>query len=139
MFGKRGKLDPAWLKDIEFFADFSDDQLDKVSKLATERNVAAAEEFIEQGRFGTSCYVVSEGLANVYISNVHVATLGSGQMLGEMALVDRRPRNASVIAETPMVLVEFGIEEFRTLIETFPDVNQKITSLLSSRIRENAD
>lgn len=139
MFGKRGKLDSGWLRDISFFADFSDDQLDKVSRLATQRDVAAAEQFIEQGRFGTSCFVVAEGLANVYIGDAHVASIGKGQMIGEMALVDRRPRNASAVAETSMILVEFGIDEFRILIETFPDVNQKVTSLLSSRLRENSE
>ena len=137
MFGRSGKLDSAWLRDIRFFADFNDDQLSQVSKLAKKREVAPGEAFIEQGRFGTSCFVVSEAMANVYISDQHVASLGAGQMVGEMAIVDRRPRNASVVAETPMVLVEFGVEEFRKLIEMFPDVNLKVTELLNARLRAN--
>jgi len=139
MFGRRGKLDEEWLAELDFFSGFTTAQLKDIAKLGRTEQVDQGTVFIEQGRFGTSCHVIADGRAALYIGDDFVTTLGEGVMVGEMALVDRRPRNATLVAEGPMVLVTFGVDDFRKLLDTYPDVNQKVTNLLSGRLRENID
>ncbi len=67
----------------------------------------------------------------------YVASVGAGTMVGEMALLEHRPRNATVIAETPMVLVSFGTKEFRTILDDNPDLRERVHALLVARERDN--
>ena len=54
-----------------------------------------------------------------------------------MSLVEHRPRNASVSAETDMVLVSFGTAEFRKLLDQSPNANERVQALLNARLRAN--
>lgn len=137
MFGRNNKLDTGWLASVAFFEGFSADELDEVSQLGEKQTVKAGEMIIDQGRVGDACYVIVEGSANVHIRGEYVATVGPGSMVGEMALVEHRPRNASVTAETDMVLVSFGTTEFRKLLERSPHANEKVIGMLNARLRAN--
>ena len=54
-----------------------------------------------------------------------------------MALLGHRPRNASVVAHTDMVLVEFGTAEFRKLLDRSPNANRRVNQLLEARVQAN--
>ena len=71
---------------------------------------------IDQGRVGQECYIIESGYAGVYVADEHIVTLGPGSMVGEMALIDRRPRTATVVAESPIRLLEFDTKAFRQLL-----------------------
>ena len=60
-------------------------------------------------------------------------------MVGEMALVEHRPRNASVSAETDMVLVSFGTAEFHKLLDRSPNAKERVLTLLNARLRDNQE
>lgn len=137
MFGRNGKLDTAWLTGVPFFNDFDDDTLKKASQLGERSEIAAGTVLIDQGRHGDACYVIVEGQAMVQMNGQYVATVGAGSMVGEMALVEYRPRSASVVAETDMVLVSFGTKEFRTLLDTSPEVRESVLAQLNKRLRDN--
>ena len=139
MFRKSGNVDAGWLESISFFADFDHEHLNEAARLGKRREFKAGETVIEQGRFGRECYVISEGNAAVYIGADYVNSVGPGVTIGEMALVEHRPRNATIIAETDMVLVEFGIEEFKKFLADNPIAKDRVNHLLNSRIRENSD
>lgn len=139
MFGRRGKMDAQWLAELDFFNGFTLDQLKDIAKLGKTEEIAEGKVFIEQGRFGTSCYVIADGRAALYIGQDFITTLGEGVMVGEMALVDSRPRNATLISETPMTLVTFGIDEFRKLLDENAEVKHRVTELLGARLRQNWD
>ncbi|MET0827129.1 MAG: cyclic nucleotide-binding domain-containing protein, partial [Acidimicrobiales bacterium] len=68
----------------------------------------------------------------------HVAAIGSGSIVGEMALVGHKPRNARVVAETPMRLLAFDTRAFRALLDELPKASQRVMSLLNARAQENA-
>jgi len=131
--------DPAELRSVELFADLSDDELSGVARLATRRELTAGDLLIDQGRVGDSFFVISEGRALVYIGDDFVASVGSRSAVGETALVEHRPRNASVIAETDMVVAEFGVNEFHKLLDRYPTARLRIMELLNSRVRENLE
>ncbi len=137
MFGRNNKLDTGWLSSIAFFDGFSNDDLAAVSSLGERTEVSAGAEIIDQGRVGDSCYVIVDGTADVFIRGEFVTTVGAGSMVGEMALVGHRPRNATVTAHTDMVLVEFGTEEFRKLLDRSPDAKDRVDALLNARLEAN--
>jgi CRP-like cAMP-binding protein len=137
MFGRNNKLDTAWLGSLGFFEGFTDAELNLVSGIGEKLEIAAGTEFIDQGRVGDSCFVIVDGRAAIYIRGEFITSVRSGSMVGEMALVEHRPRNASVVAETDMVLVRFGTAEFRKLLDGSPNANERVNSMLNARIREN--
>ncbi|MEM7324216.1 MAG: cyclic nucleotide-binding domain-containing protein [Actinomycetota bacterium] len=137
MFGRNNKLDTGWLASVKFFDGFSDSELSEVSQLGERTEAKAGDEIIDQGRVGEACYVIVEGTANVHIRGEYVASVGAGSMVGEMALVEHRPRNATVTAETDMVLVSFGNTEFRKLLDRSPNANERVLALLNARLRAN--
>lgn len=139
MFGRNNKLDTGWLAGIAFFDGFSQDELDAVSSLGERADVASGTEIIDQGRVGDSCYVIVEGTADVFIRGEFVTTVGAGSMVGEMALAGHRPRNASVKAHTDMVLVEFGTDEFRQLLDRSSNAKARVDALLQARLAANSE
>lgn len=120
-----------------FFEGFTDDELARVASLADEVVAEKGAVLIDQGRVGLECYVILEGSAGVYVAGEHVATNGPGSMIGEMALVEHRPRNATVIAETPMTLIAFDTKAFRTLLQEMPKAHDRVMETLASRLKVN--
>ena len=56
-------------------------------------------------------------------------------MVGEMALVDHRPRRASVIADTDMRLLRFDARHFRQLLDEMPKASERVMRLLTERLK----
>jgi CRP/FNR family transcriptional regulator, cyclic AMP receptor protein len=138
MFGHRKKaVDGAGkLRDVSFFEGFSDDELNRVAELADDVEAESGALLVDQGRVGRECFVILEGQAGVYVGGEHVATVGPGSMVGEMALVEHRPRNASVIAETPMRLLAFDTGHFKQLLQEMPKANDRVMETLAARLHE---
>jgi CRP/FNR family cyclic AMP-dependent transcriptional regulator len=80
-----------------------------------------------------------EGQASDKRNNRKVATLGPGQYFGELALLDRRPRSASVISDTDMTLLVLGQREFNGVLDAMPALSRKLLSAMSTRLRESDD
>jgi len=129
----------ARLADVSFFEGFTPDELAKVAELADEVEAEAGAQLMEQGRPGQECFVILEGSAGVYFGEEHAVTLEAGSMVGEMALIDHRPRSATVIAETPMRLLAFDTRHFRQLLDNLPKASQRVMSLLNARAQENSE
>lgn len=134
MFGRKAKADAEWLRGVAFFDGFGDDELTRVAELATEVEAAPGAELTSQGRVGDVCYVIVEGSAGVYASGEHIASLSEGSMVGEMALVDHAPRNATVVAETEMVLAAFDSKSFHQLLDEMPKAKERVMATLNSRL-----
>jgi CRP-like cAMP-binding protein len=139
VFHKRSKTvdGAAKLRGVTFFQGFSDAELDRVAELADDVEAETGAVLVEQGRVGQECFVVLAGHASVYVGEDHVATLGPGSMVGEMALVDHLPRVATVIADEPMTLVAFDTKRFRTLLDEMPKAGERVLQLLAARRQAN--
>ncbi len=139
MFGKRKQAEDAAprLRGLAFFAGFTDAELDRVGQLADQVDVDAGTLVIDQGRVGQDCFVIEDGNAGVYVGHEHVVSLGPGSMVGEMALVDHRPRTASVVAETPLRLLAFDTKAFRQLLTEMPKAEERVMQLLADRLKAN--
>lgn len=123
------------LNGVAFFEGFSPDELQRVAELAEDVEAEQGATLIDQGRVGLECYVILEGTAAVYLGDEYIATLDAGSIVGEMALVDHRPRSATVVAETPLKLIAFDTKAFKKLLEEMPKAHDRVMELLSTRFR----
>lgn len=121
------------LSHLALFAKLDNADLHRVAELGEPVEAEAGAHLIEQGDVGTECFLVLEGEAGVFSGDDHVATIGPGSIVGEMALIGHRPRNASVVAQTPMRLLAFDIAAFNRLLDDMPQAKQFVYDTLEAR------
>jgi CRP-like cAMP-binding protein len=124
------------LSEVQFFDGFSSEDLRRVVDLSDEVDLSAGNVLVDQGDPGTHCYVILEGDASVYVRGDHVATMHRGSMVGEMALVDHRPRTATVVADTDLDLLRFDSAAFAKLLEEMPKASERVMTLLRTRMEQ---
>ncbi len=124
------------LKGVAFFEGFTDDELRRVAELADEVEAEAGAELTDQGRPGQEAYVILDGKAGVYINGVQKAEVVGGDIVGEMALIDHHPRNATVRAITPLKLLAFDAAKFRRLLDEMPKAQVRVMEQLVVRLRQ---
>lgn len=124
------------LKDVAFFEGFTDDELRRVAELADELEAEVGAELTDQGRPGQEAYVILEGRAGVYVGGNQIAEVGAGEIVGEMALIDHRPRIATVRAQTPLKLLAFDAGKFRRLLDEMPKAQVRVMEKLVQRLRQ---
>jgi CRP/FNR family cyclic AMP-dependent transcriptional regulator len=126
----------AQLRGMAFFEGFNDNELHRVAELADEVDAEAGAELTDQGRPGQTAYVILEGTAAVEVGGASINTVGPGEMVGEMSLIDHRPRTATVRATTPMRLLAFDAVRFRRLLDEMPKAQVRVMEQLVERLRQ---
>jgi CRP/FNR family cyclic AMP-dependent transcriptional regulator len=124
------------LGQVPLFSACSRKDLQQVARRAEDVRVDAGKVLVREGAAGAEFFVILEGNADVTRRGEKVATLGPGQFFGDLALLDRAPRNATVTAATPMELVVLGQREFAALIDEVPGFAHKLLAGLAHRLRE---
>jgi CRP-like cAMP-binding protein len=104
--------------------------------LGDEVTVPAGHVLTEQGRMASEAWLVIDGNADVIVGKRAVASIGPGESIGEMAVVDNWPRSASVVARTPMRVYEIPADRFLAMLDEVPTVARALTQLLSARLRK---
>ena len=123
------------LDSVPLFAACSRKELQLVEKQGEHRTVAAATVLVSEGSVGAEFFVILTGEARVERHGKKVATLGPGSYFGELSLLDRAPRNATVIAETEVELVVLGQRAFDSLLDSVPKFDKKLLAGLARRLR----
>jgi CRP/FNR family cyclic AMP-dependent transcriptional regulator len=126
------------LRHIALFARMSEHELERVAALGEPVDAEPGAILIDQGDVGVECFLVLEGEAGIFTGGHHVATISAGAVVGEMALIGHKPRNATVTAQTPMRLLAFDISHFKKLLDEMPVAQKHIYDLLEARARENS-
>lgn len=124
------------LADIPFFSGWTQDELAHVDRAAEWVTYKPLEHLIKQGTTGYEFIVILEGEVDVVIDGHVIAALGAGDHVGEMALLDGSPRNASVIAKTEVRALLVGSREFRALVDQVPSLDRKLLISLTQRLRQ---
>ena len=137
MFRKKSSDAAARLASIELFDGFSPEELARVGELTDEVDAEVGAVLTEQGKPGQEAYVIVSGTASVVIGGEVMTTLGAGELVGEMSLIDNRPRSATVRADTPMHLLALDVRSFKKLLDELPAANRAVMAKLSERIRKN--
>jgi CRP-like cAMP-binding protein len=131
--------DPVVLDGVPFFAEIGPEERRRILTLSTPRTAAAGELILDQGDTAVECFLLVSGSVSVYVRGDYIASIGPGSMVGEMALVDHRPRSASVVADVPTDLLAFRTKEFKTLLEEMPRASEHILAELQRRLDRNSD
>jgi CRP/FNR family cyclic AMP-dependent transcriptional regulator len=122
---------------VPLFSACSRKDLQLVAKRAEDVKVEAGKQLVTEGDTGTEFFVIIDGNATVARHGQKVAELGPGRFFGDLALLDRAPRNATITADTPMELVVLGQREFAGLIDDVPEFAHKLLAGLARRLRES--
>lgn len=125
------------LRRLPLLANVHQADVQKIAALGEIVDAEVGALLMDQGDVGTECFFVIDGQAAVRSAGQHVATIGPGSIVGEMALVGHKPRNASVVAETPMRLLSFNIAAFKKLLNAMPGAQEVIVKLLEARAAAN--
>jgi CRP-like cAMP-binding protein len=110
-------MDPNRLKAIPIFSHLSDEEAKRLAAFATETSVADGQILMKQGDYSTELIGIEEGTADVIRDGEKLASLGEGDLIGEMGLLEREPRNADVIATSPMRVMKLTHWEIRRMSE----------------------
>ncbi|HEV2993212.1 MAG TPA: cyclic nucleotide-binding domain-containing protein [Acidimicrobiia bacterium] len=125
-----------WLQRVPLFRGLSKKQLRLVSSLATRLDEPAGAVLTKEGRSGHEFVIVLDGEIEVRKGDRVVATRGPGSYVGEIALLDNRPRTATVVAKTPVVIEVIGRREFRGLLAETPELADEIMATMAQRLAE---
>jgi CRP-like cAMP-binding protein len=108
-------MDPNRLKAIPLFSHLSDEEANRLAAFATETSAAEGQILMKQGDYAVELIAIEEGTADIIQDGKKIASLGPGDLIGEMALFNREPRNADVIATSPMRLLKLTHWEIRRM------------------------
>ncbi len=132
--GKDTKLEH--LSQVRLFSACNKRELSMIGRASDEIQVPAGKVLVEEGQPGFEFYLILDGEAVVKRNGKRVATLGPGSSFGELALLTRLPRNATVEAATDMELLVLGQREFSGLLDEVPGMAHKLLASLAQRLSE---
>lgn len=125
------------LRRVPLFEGLGKRELEELGTLADEVDVADGRVLTREGETGHEFFIVLEGSVQVDVKGTVVAALGKGDFLGEIALVDGKPRSATTRAVGPTRLLVVGHREFHRLMDDFPSVKTCVLQALADRVRRN--
>ena len=125
----------AILRGVPLFADLDERSLQAVSILAHEAACKAGDVLMVEGEAGDAFYVIVDGTIRIEAGDRTIRSMTSGGFLGEIALVDRRPRTATATVATDARLLEIRAHEFDRLLDTLPAVHERSGAALRRRER----
>jgi CRP-like cAMP-binding protein len=123
------------IRGIPMFADLDNGSIEQLADDFMEREFAAGQSMATEGEGGLNFFVVESGTVDVSVGGRVVGTLGSGDSFGEVALVDKSARSATVTATSPVRAYGLPVWSFRSFAEARPVVLWKLLELLADRLR----
>ncbi len=128
-------MDHQRLTKIGLFANLRDDQLRRIAAYATEFSVPAGKQIIRERDYSYEVLAIEEGSAEVWRDGKLLATLGPGEIVGEVGVLSGDPRSATVTASEPMRLIGLSRWDIRRLHRIAPDALDSIERIAASRAR----
>ena len=125
-------MDPARLTAIPIFSELSPTEARRLAAFGTETSAAEGQILMKQGDYSVELIAIEEGTADVLQDGSTIASLAPGDLIGEMGLLERRLRNADVIATSPMRLLKLTHWEIRRMSDATVD---RIKELIEERRR----
>ena len=126
-------MDATRLKSIPLFEEVGDEELAQIAPFAQEVTVEAGKVLVREGDFSYEFMAIEEGDAEVTRGGEHVADLGPGDFFGEMGLLEKTLRNATVTAKTSMRLVTLTGWDLRRVERTAPEAIERVRAALEER------
>lgn len=128
---------------VPFFSELGRRDLKRLAALCVPKEFRTGAGLLEEGAVGLGLFLIGEGRVEVFKTEKghrrRLAVLGSGEVLGEMALIDEKPRSASAVALEPTSALFLSRENFRTVVKKSPDVAWALVPNLAERLRDAQD
>jgi CRP/FNR family transcriptional regulator, cyclic AMP receptor protein len=130
------------LAHVDLFSTLDKKELQVLAKSCQERKYGAGTRIFAQGDAGVALYVVKSGKIRITQSNnpdraeVELGTVGAGEVMGEMALLDDLPRSAAATAIEDVTVLVLPVWDFRGVLRQHPDIALKMLAALSRRLRK---
>jgi CRP-like cAMP-binding protein len=120
------------LAQVPLFSGLSKRQLKKLAGSFRERDYGPGITIVREGQMsGVGFFVVTDGSAKVSVNGSVVATLGAGDYFGELAMISRRERNATVTTDATTRCLVIAFADFRQFVQQNPDVAWKLLEHLA--------
>jgi CRP/FNR family transcriptional regulator len=129
------------LRHVPLLSGLSDGELERIAQVAIPRSYPRGARVFHEGDESDACYVIRDGEVRVTREHsdgraIALATLGSGEIVGELAMLDGEVRSASVEALTDVELLAIAARDMRALLERNPEITAKLVVALTRRVRE---
>lgn len=126
------------IRAVPLFRGMTDRSIDAIVELSRTATFEAGATLIREGDTGDSFLVLTAGTATVTQQGRRIRTLGPGDFLGEIALIDGGPRTATVTADTALEAIVIDRDGFGRLMNEFPVVRLDLVTALTQRLRDRA-
>ena len=126
-------MDVSRLNSLPLFQDVPDDELAQIAAFAQEVYVEPGRELVREGDFSYEFMAIEEGEAEVSRHGQHVADIGPGDFFGEVGLLEKTLRNATVTAKTPMRLVTLTGWDLKRMERHIPEAIKRVRAALEER------
>ena len=133
--GANAKLD--LIKGVPLFEQCSKKDLQRIAQIADEIDLRAGKVLIQEGERGREFFVIVSGEVEVRRKGRKLATLGPGSFVGEMALLSKIPRTATVTAVTALDVLVITDRAFLDLLDKMPELWPKVAQALAERVGAN--
>ena len=120
---------------VPLFSGLGRRELEEVGALADEVDLPACRALTHEGQTGREFFLIVQGRVAIEKGGRRVASLGPGDFLGEIALVDGGPRSATATLEEPGRVLLIEHRAFHSLLERFPKVQLEVLKKLAERVR----
>jgi CRP/FNR family transcriptional regulator, cyclic AMP receptor protein len=127
------------LSDLPLFSSLSARQLRKILKSTNEDGYESGDFILRQGGRTQSLFIVLEGTVSVIRDGQKVATRQPGEFIGEISMIDMRPRTASAVADGPVRCLVLPNQALRELVMQDPRVAWSLLTTLATRLRDIDD
>ena len=135
--GSNAKVD--LLKRVPLFASCSKQELDALALVADEIDLREGSTLTREGQPGREFFVLIEGTVEVTRDGEEIARLGAGDWFGEIALLTKASRTATVTAASPVRVLVVTDRAFRQVLETTPSIAVKMLECLGERLAHDAE
>jgi len=129
---KNAKLD--LLRRVPLFAGLSKRDLEEVAKIADEIDLREGKVLTKEGAPGREFFVIVEGTAEVTRGNAKVNTLSDGDFFGEISLITKLPRTATVTAVSPLRALVITDRSFRRMLDGSASIQRSVLEALGNRL-----
>lgn len=125
-----------FLKSAPVFEHVSGEDLAALARVADVETFAPAQEIFREGELGDALYVIVRGKVGILSGGQQLASLGPGEAIGEMAVLDEVPRTATAVAQDEVEVLRIGSEEFYEILHEQVEIAEGVIRMLARRLRE---